>query len=73
MWNATIPASLPAQGNGQRFFAPYPGLPRFCFVRFTGDLETAMAYFGQPIRYRYFKDPPGLDAYQTFFAASRSA
>jgi S-adenosylmethionine:tRNA ribosyltransferase-isomerase len=57
-------AELPA-----RLVAPHPGLPRLWFVQLDGDLRSAMARAGSPIRYGYLEPPyPPLDAYQTLFA-----
>lgn len=46
--------------------APYPGTDRLWFVE--GDLETAMARCGEPIRYGYVTAPQPLEAYQSIFA-----
>lgn len=58
-------AGLPA-----RVIVPYPGLPRLWFVQFEGDVYAAMKQVGRPIVYGYIENPPGLDAYQTIFAAT---
>jgi S-adenosylmethionine:tRNA ribosyltransferase-isomerase len=63
---------------GERFLAaglrayaltPFPGLQRLWFVRVEGDVDRAMAYRGEPIRYGYLEPPhPALADYQTVFA-----
>ena len=50
------------------FIAPYPGLPRLWFTRFSGDVHAAMRRQGEPIRYRYVTESYPLSAYQTLFA-----
>ncbi len=56
-------ADLPA-----RLVAPYPAIPRLWFIHFDGDIATAMARHGQPIRYGYMPHRYPLSAYQTIFA-----
>jgi S-adenosylmethionine:tRNA ribosyltransferase-isomerase len=77
-WSRSLPGPLPisageyfeAAGLPGRFVAPYPGLARLWFVGFDGDVETAMAIEGEPIRYGYVEEPlPPLSAYQTIFAS----
>ncbi|MBL8131557.1 MAG: S-adenosylmethionine:tRNA ribosyltransferase-isomerase, partial [Anaerolineae bacterium] len=46
----------------------YPGLDRLWFVHFEGDVLTAMARFGSPIRYGYVSQRYPLATYQTVFA-----
>ncbi|MBV8565223.1 MAG: S-adenosylmethionine:tRNA ribosyltransferase-isomerase [Methylobacteriaceae bacterium] len=76
-WAPGRPGPLPldagdvieAAGVPARLIARYPGLPRLWFVRFSGDIDTAMARHGEPIRYAYIEPPyPDLGAYQTIFA-----
>jgi S-adenosylmethionine:tRNA ribosyltransferase-isomerase len=76
-WSRELPGPLPlsagepfeAAGIRGRFLKPFPGLPRLWFVRFDGDIDTAMALEGEPIRYGYLAPPfPPLSAYQTIFA-----
>jgi S-adenosylmethionine:tRNA ribosyltransferase-isomerase len=77
-WSRSLPGPLPlssgvyfeAAGLPGRFLAPYPGLQRLWFVSFDGDVETAMAIEGEPIRYGYIAPVlPPLSAYQTIFAS----
>ncbi len=46
----------------------YPGLARLWFVRMNGDVGSALAQHGSPIRYGYVDRDYPLDAYQTVFA-----
>src|SRR5258707_1143587 len=56
-------------GSPAGLVAPDPDLPRLWFVWFAGDIETAMAAEGEPIRYGYLAAPfPPLAAYQTIFS-----
>lgn len=73
-WGPARPGPLPITG-GDRFttcagevivLAPYPGTDRLWFVE--GDLETAMARCGRPIRYGYVAAEQPLAAYQSVFA-----
>ncbi len=73
-WSADRPGPLPLDA-GDRFetcagdvgvIAPYPGTDRMWFVE--GDLETAMAHCGEPIRYAYVTNPQPLLAYQSIFS-----
>ena len=75
-WHFDKPGPLPLSA-GERFAAAglsatflhlYPGLERLGFVRFEGDVLTATAEHGAPIRYGYVSAPYGLETYQTVFA-----
>jgi len=77
-WSPSYPGPLPlepgerfeAAGLPGRLVAPYPGLPRLWFTAFGGDVGTAMALEGEPIRYAYLEAPfPPLASYQTIFSA----
>jgi S-adenosylmethionine:tRNA ribosyltransferase-isomerase len=57
-----------AAGVGARLIAPFPGLSRLWFVQFSGDVSSAMARAGRPIRYGYLDDNYDLSHYQTVFA-----
>ena len=61
--------AVEAAGLPARMIAPFPGLPRLWFVRFAGDVRSAMHRCGAPIRYGYIRTPPGLADYQTIFSA----
>jgi S-adenosylmethionine:tRNA ribosyltransferase-isomerase len=76
-WSAAEPGPLPldpgetVQVAGLRasVISAHPGTPRLLFLRFEGDLRTAMARAGSPIRYGYLQSPhPPLSAYQTIFS-----
>ncbi len=60
--------SINVAGVGGRLIAPFPGLPRLWFVQFDSELDSIMAYAGQPIRYGYAADTFPLENYQTLFA-----
>jgi S-adenosylmethionine:tRNA ribosyltransferase-isomerase len=77
-WSPAQPGPLPVQaaesievaGLSARLIEPYPGLPRLWLVRIEGDVGSAMARCGSPIRYKYLSPPfPSVEAYQTMFSA----
>ncbi len=53
---------------GARVVAPLPGQPRLLFVQLAGDVDAVLDCCGQPIRYGYLREAPGLASYQTLFA-----
>jgi S-adenosylmethionine:tRNA ribosyltransferase-isomerase len=59
--------SIEAGGLPASVVAEYPGLPRLAFVRFEGDVRSALDCVGQPIRYGYIGAPVPLAAYGTIF------
>jgi S-adenosylmethionine:tRNA ribosyltransferase-isomerase len=75
-WSSAAPGPLPFQpgerltvaGLQASLVSPYPGLPRLWFVRFEGNVEEAMVYYGSPIRYGYVDEAYPLEAYQTLFS-----
>lgn len=75
-WSAAQQGPLPIErgeharvaGLEARFIMPCPGLPRLWFVQLMGDVDAAMARYGEPIRYGYVHDTYPLEAYQTVFA-----
>ncbi|MBL8134426.1 MAG: S-adenosylmethionine:tRNA ribosyltransferase-isomerase, partial [Anaerolineae bacterium] len=75
-WSAAQPGPLPLNsgdalampGLTGRLISRFPGLDRLWFVRFDGDVQTAMTRFGAPIRYGYVSQRYPLTAYQTAFA-----
>lgn len=74
-WSPSEPGPLPLEAGAEirvaglpaRLIAPYPGLPRLWFVRIAGNLKTAVACFGQPIRYAYLDQAYPIEYYQTLF------
>ncbi|HEX9709002.1 MAG TPA: S-adenosylmethionine:tRNA ribosyltransferase-isomerase [Candidatus Thermoplasmatota archaeon] len=75
-WGPARPGPLPLR-PGDRFeaaglratvVAEYPGLPRLLFVHLNGDVLSAAARRGAPIRYAYLREPLGLEFYQTVFS-----
>lgn len=77
-WSTSEPGPLPLQPNAEIVVAGLPaklimthyGLPRLWFVQVTGDVETAMQRWGQPIRYGYVDRNWPLAMYQTIFATT---
>lgn len=75
-WSAGQPGPLPLSGGDRialptlttRLIAPYPGLDRLWFAHFDGDVRSAMARSGSPIRYGYVPERYPLTTYQTVFA-----
>lgn len=76
-WSTSDPGPLPlrpgdrieAGGLTGRIVREFPAIERLVFVRFEGDVRSAMDDRGQPIRYGYVDEPFPLAAYQTYFAA----
>lgn len=74
-WSPSEPGPLPLEsghrvkvaGQTARMVAPYPRLPRLWFVRVEGNLRTAIACYGQPIRYEYVDQAYPIEYYQTLF------
>jgi S-adenosylmethionine:tRNA ribosyltransferase-isomerase len=77
-WSSSQPGPLPLKsgerievaGLPARLVAPYPGLPELWFLQIEGDVLTAMAAYGQPIRYGYVDEAYPLEYYQTIFATT---
>lgn len=75
-WSSSLPGPLPLvagqtiklPGLTGRLISIYPGLERLWFVQFEGDVRTAMARHGAPIRYGYVPERYPLSTYQTYFA-----
>jgi S-adenosylmethionine:tRNA ribosyltransferase-isomerase len=65
-----LSAGVPVESGGVRFqpIGPYPEVDRLWFFHTDGDVERAMAEFGQPIRYGYVPEAYALDSYQTVFS-----
>ncbi len=55
-------------GIDTHLIAPFPGIERLWFLQPDGDFHSAMARFGDPIRYGYLNGQYPLDWYQTVFA-----
>ena len=64
---------LQVAGLAATLLRPYPGLSRLWFVRFEGDMMTALERHGEPIRYGYVEKPYPLETYQTLFADTPDA
>lgn len=75
-WSSSQPGPMPLKagetislpGLTGRLISTYPGLERLWFVQFEGDVRTAMARYGAPIRYGYVPERYPLSTYQTYFA-----
>jgi S-adenosylmethionine:tRNA ribosyltransferase-isomerase len=75
-WSLSQPGPLPLEpgesvtvaGAAARLVAPFPSLPRLCYVQTKANLCQLMARAGAPIRYGYVEEPYPLAAYQTVFA-----
>lgn len=75
-WGFDVPGPLPLSvgdrleigGLPAQYVADYPNIPRLGFVHVEGDLVSAMAAAGRPIRYGYLSREYPLASYQTVFA-----